>query len=75
VAGALQQFLDLGLPIDMSVRHVIRSGDIALLIVDWSLRGTGPDGNEVDLSGTTADLARRGPEGWKFVINNPFGTA
>jgi hypothetical protein len=27
VAGALQQFLDIGLPITMSVRHVIRADD------------------------------------------------
>jgi hypothetical protein len=26
------------------------------------------------MSGTTADVARRGPDGWKYVIDNPFGT-
>jgi ketosteroid isomerase-like protein len=75
VAGALQQFLDIGLPITMSVRHVIRADDLALVIVDWSLKGTGADGQEVDMVGTTADVARLGPEGWRFVIDNPFGTA
>jgi hypothetical protein len=39
------------------------------------LKGTGADGQEVDMAGTTADVARLGPEGWRFVIDNPFGTA
>ena len=75
VRAAEQQFLSLGLPITLSVRRVIVSGDIALLISDWSLKGKAADGSDVDLSGTTADVARRGPDGWKYVIDNPFGTA
>jgi ketosteroid isomerase-like protein len=74
VRAAEQQFLSLGLPITLTVRRVIVSGDIALLISDWSLKGRASDGSDVDLSGTTADVARRGPDGWKYVIDNPFGT-
>lgn len=48
----------------------------ALLIVDWSIEGTGSDGNGVDFEGTAADVARRGADGrWRYVIDNPFGTA
>jgi ketosteroid isomerase-like protein len=72
--GALEQFLAIGLPITMNVRNVYAVGDIALVIADWSLKGTGADGSEVDMSGSTADVARRGPDGWKFVVDNPFGT-
>lgn len=74
VRAAEQQFLSLGLPITLKVRRVIVSGDIALLISDWSLKGKAADGSDIDLSGTTADVARRGPDGWKYVIDNPFGT-
>ena len=73
--GALQQFLSFGLPISMTVRHVYVNGDVALAIVDWTLQGTARDGSQIDLKGTTADVARRGTEGWTFVIDNPFGTA
>jgi ketosteroid isomerase-like protein len=72
--GALEQFLAIGLPITMNVRNVYAVRDVALVIADWSLKGTGADGSEVDLSGSTADVARRGPDGWKFVVDNPFGT-
>ena len=75
VRAAEQQFLSLGLPIALKVRRVIVSGDIALLISDWTLKGKAADGSDVDLSGSTADVARRGPDGWKYVIDNPFGTA
>jgi ketosteroid isomerase-like protein len=75
IRGALEQFLAIGLPITMNVRNVYASGDIALVIADWSVKGTGADGSEVDMSGSTADIARRGPDGWKFVIDNPFGTS
>ncbi|GAA3693739.1 hypothetical protein GCM10022224_069010 [Nonomuraea antimicrobica] len=40
----LQSF---GLPIEARPRHAYVAGDIALLIVDWSTRGT-----EIDMSGT-----------------------
>ena len=60
--AAEQQFLRLGVPIALKVRRVIVSGDIALLISDWSLKGKAADGSDVDVSGTTADVARRGPE-------------
>jgi ketosteroid isomerase-like protein len=74
VRDAEQQFLSMGLPINLTVRRVIVSGDIALLISDWTLMGKTVDGSDVNLSGTTADVARRGPDGWKYVIDNPFGT-
>ena len=74
VRGALEQFLAIGLPITMNVRNVYTNGDIALVIADWSLKGTAADGTAVDMSGSTADVAHRGPDGWKFLIDNPFGT-
>ncbi|MFG2291847.1 YybH family protein [Streptomyces sp. NPDC048603] len=69
------RFLALGLPITLRPRHTYVAGDIALLIVDWEIAGTGPDGAEVRMSGTATDVARRGADGhWRYVIDNPFGT-
>ncbi|MFB9686320.1 YybH family protein [Amycolatopsis plumensis] len=63
--GALQQ---LGRPIDVRPRHVYVAGDLALLVVDWSI-DAGP-------RGTATDVARRGADGkWRYVIDNPFGVA
>lgn len=75
-AAANARFQGLGLPVDVRPRHVYVADDIALLIVDWSIRGRGPDGSDVDICGTATDVARRGVDGkWRYVIDNPFGTA
>ncbi len=76
VRQALQGFLAIGLPITLSVRHGYEAGDTALLVVDWSIRGTGADGRPVDLAGTGTDVVRRGPDGrWRYLVDNPFGGA
>ncbi|MFF2372148.1 YybH family protein [Agromyces sp. NPDC058110] len=76
VRGALEQFLGLALPITMTVRHVFRSGDTGLAIADWSITGTAPDGSDVALAGTTADVAVFDEQhGWRYAVDNPFGTA
>ncbi len=72
--GALAGFVALGLPIRLTMRRAIAHDDVALLVYDWTISGRAADGTDVDLAGTTADVARRGPDGWRFVIDNPFGT-
>ncbi|EMY33655.1 hypothetical protein D477_013646 [Arthrobacter crystallopoietes BAB-32] len=72
---ALSGFLELGLPINLEVRHLYLAGDVALAVADWSIAGTAADGSQVDMAGTTADVLRRGNDGWKFAIDNPLGTA
>lgn len=75
IRGALEQFLGLELPITMTVRHVFQSGGTGLAIADWTIEGTGPDGSPVALAGTTSDVAVFDEaEGWRYVIDNPFGT-
>ncbi|MCE2658129.1 MAG: nuclear transport factor 2 family protein [Rubrivivax sp.] len=74
IRQALQGFLAIGLPIAMTVRHVYGAGDTALLVVDWTIRGTGADGRSVDLSGTGTDVVRRDADGlWRYAVDNPFG--
>lgn len=73
--AALGGFVSLGLPISLTLRHSFVVDDIALLIYDWTIKGTAADGNEIDLAGSTADVARRGADGWRYVLDNPFGTA
>ncbi|WP_346655825.1 DUF4440 domain-containing protein [Streptomyces sp. RFCAC02] len=73
---ANREMLGLGLPITVRPRHTYVAGDIALLIVDWSIAGRDRAGNAVRVEGTATDVARRGPDGlWRYVIDNPFGTA
>jgi len=72
VAGAdllavLRGHMAFGLPITVTPRKVFETGGIALLVVDWAIG---------DIRGTATDVARRGPDGyWRYLIDNPFGTA
>jgi uncharacterized protein (TIGR02246 family) len=69
--AAHEHLLSFGLPMTVRTRHVYVAGDVALLIVDWSMTGT-----NLDLSGTATDVARRGADGvWRYAVDNPFGTA
>lgn len=71
--AALEQFVQMKLPIALTPHREIVVGDLALLIYDWSIEGTTAQGDEVTMSGTTTDVARKGAGGWRFVIDNPFG--
>jgi uncharacterized protein (TIGR02246 family) len=59
-----------------TTRHVLVGEGTALVIVDWDMRLTAPDGSRVAATGTTANVAMRGLDGgWRFTILNPVGTA
>jgi uncharacterized protein (TIGR02246 family) len=72
---ATGDFLSLGVPIAITLRHSYVCGDLALLIGDFVIDGTGQDGTHVHIEGTATDVARRGADGcWRYVIDNPSGT-
>ncbi|MCP3755173.1 DUF4440 domain-containing protein [Streptomyces sp. TBY4] len=73
--AANAEFLALGVPISLTLRHTYVCEDIALLIGDFVIAGTAPDGTLVHQEGSATDVARRGPDGrWRYVIDNPSGT-
>jgi ketosteroid isomerase-like protein len=70
-----QDFLQLGVPIAITLRHTYVCDDLALLIGDFVIHGLGPDAKPVHIEGTATDVARRGADGcWRYVIDNPPGT-
>ena len=76
IAAELERDLSLGLPLEAKARHVFVNGDIAQIVVDWSIDGTGPDGKHVHLGGSASDIVRRGADGlWRSLIDNNLGTA
>ncbi len=57
-------------------RKVLQTGDIALSFADWTLAGTDPNGETIEMAAQTSDVLRRQPDGsWRFVIDNPWGSA
>lgn len=72
----LTKYFSLGLPMQITARHIFVAGDIASLVLDWSYQGTAADGRAVNIVATANDIARRGADGyWRYLIDNPFGTA
>jgi ketosteroid isomerase-like protein len=76
IGAILKRDIMLGLPMNTIVRHVFVADDIAQIVVDWSIGGTGPDGKQVHIGGTACDIVRRGADGfWRYIIDNAQGTA
>lgn len=58
--------------IEGETRKVLVAGDVALLSASWRARLTTADGDG-QASGTTAEVARRQPDGaWRWVIDDPL---
>ena len=76
IREALEGFAALEPSMTNDVVKVHEAGDIALLVVDWQLRGTSPDGQPVEMGGTSADvLRRRDGGGWGILVDDPWGAA
>ena len=76
VRSSLAAFIAMKGTLDLHVTRVLEARDLALVVGVWSFTGTGPDGEPVKLTGRNADVLRRQSDGsWRFVIDNPWGTA
>ena len=75
IRESLRWFLDRGGQISLETKLVLRVGDLAYLANRWSLTGgTMPDGSPAELGATTAEVARRQPDGsCLYVIDNAWG--
>ncbi len=70
---AVGAFLAFKGTLSITVEEVVEAGDIALLRSRWTLRGTGEDGQPLELAGAGVEVVRRQPDGsWRFVIDHPF---
>jgi ketosteroid isomerase-like protein len=67
--AATAHLLSFGKPMRAKARHSYEAGDIALIIVDWSI-------DDLGMTGTATDVLRRDTDGrWRYLVDNPFGTA
>jgi ketosteroid isomerase-like protein len=75
IRESLRWFLDRAGRIAIDSKLILRVGDLAYLSNRWSLTGgTMPDGSSAELGATTAEVARRQPDGtWLYVIDNAWG--
>ena len=75
IRRTLQGFIDMGGKLDAKVKRVIQASNLALLITEWSINGTEPDGKPINLTGKGTVVLRRQSNGtWLMIIENPWGT-
>ena len=56
--------------------RVVAGDDIAFITEEWELEVNTPDGSRKKVTGTSANVARRGQDGgWRMAILNPLGIA
>jgi uncharacterized protein (TIGR02246 family) len=54
------------------VVQVLEADDVALVVNEWNLTGTAPDGSEVRQGGRSADVVRRQTDGsWLVLVDKP----
>ena len=71
---ALGGFIAMKPVFTLGKSELVMAGDLALSIVGWSLTGTGPESEPVQMEGTTSDILRKQADGnWLFAIDNPWG--
>ena len=76
IREALGGFVALDGELDLHVTRVLEADDLALVVGTWTFDGTAPDGAPVHLEAANADVLRHQADGtWRFVIDNPWGTA
>ncbi len=74
IAHELQQSFGFGLPIRITGRNIYSTDNLAVLVLDWKIVGTGNNGEKVYITGTSSDYAKKGPDGyWRCWFGNPFG--
>lgn len=72
IRAALAQLLALRPTMTAETVQVLVGGDVALVVNEWAMTGTGPDGTAVRRSGRSADVVRRQPDGrWLVVVDKP----
>ena len=72
IRQTLRAYLDSGATLVFGEPLVFRAGDLALIHTAWTMQMPGGSSSE----GATAEVVRRQADGtWKYVIDNPDGTA
>jgi uncharacterized protein (TIGR02246 family) len=76
IRRALASFLALGPTMTGELQKVHQAGDTALVVNRWRLDGTRPDGEALQMSGTSADVMRRREDGsWGILVDDPWAGA
>ena len=76
IRSALAGFVTLKPKVSGEIQKVLEADETALVINEWNLEGTQPDGTPMAISGRSADVLRRQTDGtWRLLIDDPWGAS
>ena len=74
VRTELARLLQLGGQMESTAQYAIEAGDVALVGAAWTLRTHDSNGEPLVLTGCSAEIVRRQPDGtWRYLVDHPFG--
>ncbi len=69
----LKAFIDTQPTLSIEELHRVEAGDTTLVALRWELKGTGPDGEPIEMGAVDSNVFRRQADGtWRILIDNPF---
>ncbi|HXG04463.1 MAG TPA: DUF4440 domain-containing protein [Candidatus Binatia bacterium] len=73
IREALGPFLATKPRISLRSTNIIECDGIALIYGAWTMQGTGPDGQPVEMQGQSTEVLRRQADGtWRYLIDDPY---
>lgn len=71
----MQGITDAGSKLEARVKLILQANELILMITEWSIDRTEPNGEPINLNGRgTVVLRRQADGGYLIVIENPWGT-
>jgi uncharacterized protein (TIGR02246 family) len=72
IRDALAELLSLSPRLESEVMQVLETDAVALVVNAWRMTGQDPSGSPVEMSGRSADVVRRQPDGrWLVAVDKP----
>ena len=71
---ALEAFTAIKPTLTLEQEAFVVADGIALSVVKWTLKGSGPDGELIQMEGKSSDVLRQqSDKSWLIAIDNPWG--
>ncbi len=72
---ALEAFAAIKPTLTLEQEAFVMADGIALSVVKWTLKGSGPDGELIQMEGKSSDVLRQqSDKSWLIAIDNPWGS-
>ena len=69
----IEEFQAIKPELKVEVLQFIEVDDVAFFTLKWDIKGTSPEGEEINVSSYDGNVVKRQPDGsWKTLIDNPF---